>query len=334
MFTPTAGHTSFALPFKTQTDYQWNFSIQQAIGSTGVFEANYIGSSSAHLFTSTERNPAVYIPGVDSQGRPLSSVANTQQRRLFPQFGQINDTESSLAANYNGLQLSYNRRYADGLSVLVSYTWSKSLGVVGSVGEGSNGQRNPFNRRLDYGPLGSDVRHNWVTSFVWEMPWGAKANSKVLRYIIHGWQLNGIHTLRSGLPFSVRAGRDNSLSGVNGDTPDQVADWRIEGDRSRNDKVLAWFNPLAFVQNQPGTFGQVGINALRGPVLWTFDVGVARIFPVTESKRIEFRGSFFNLFNNANLGLPQGSQLSPLFGRITTVATDPRVIEFGLKFSF
>jgi hypothetical protein len=158
----------------------------------------------------------------------------------------------------------------------------------------------------------------------------------MVKHLVHGWQLNGIHTLRTGLPFAVRAGRDNSLTGVNGDTPDQVADWRISGDRSRGQKIDAWFSPAAFVQNRIGTVSQVGLNSLRGPKFWNFDLGVGRNFQITESKRIEFRGSFFNLFNNANLGLPQTNQLSPVFGKITGLATgaDPRVIEFGLKFAF
>ncbi len=333
-FTPTAGHSGFSLPFKTQTDQQWNFSIQQAIGNGSVLEVNYVGSSSSHLFTSDERNPAIYIPGVDAQGRPLSSIANTQQRRLFPQFGQINDAKQALSSNYNGLQLSFNRRFAKGLSVLSSYTWSKSLGVLGSVGEGSNGQRDPFRRRLDYGPLGSDVRHNWVTSFVWDLPFGASASSPLLKHVVHGWQLNGINTLRTGLPFTVRAGRDNSLNGIGGDTPDQVGDWQLPGGRSRGEKIQSWFNPAVFVQNRVGTVGQVGINSLRGPKLWNFDLGVGRNFRFGETRRVEFRGSFFNIFNNANLGIPQASQLSPIFGRITGVSTDPRVIEFGLKFAF
>ena len=334
VFTPTAGHNSFSLPFKTQTDRQWSFSIQQAVGRTSVLEVNYIGSSAAHLFTSDEANPAIYLPGNDAAGRPLSSVANTQQRRLYPQFGQINDTKQSLSSNYNSLQTSFNRRFTGGFSVLASYTWAKGLGVVGSSGAGSNGQRDPFRRNLDYGPLNTDVRHNSVTSFVWELPFAAKSSSQLLRYIAGGWQLNGINTLRSGLPFTLRAGRDNSLNGVGGDTPDQAGDWRLPTGRSRGEKLAAWFNPTAFVQNRVGTVGQVGINNMRAPKLWNFDLGISRNFPIAEKKRVEFRGSFFNMFNNANLAAPNSSQLSPLFGRITGVATDPRVIELGLKFAF
>src|SRR4030095_9850454 len=240
------------------------------------------------------RNPPSYIPENHAQGLPLSSIANTQQRRIFPQFGQINDTKSALSSNYNGLLVSWNRRYAKGLSVLASYTWSKSLGVFGSVGEGSHGQGGPFRRALDSGPLGSDVRQNWVTSFVWEVPGGSAFSSPAMRYIVSGWQLNGIHTLRSGLPVAARAGRDNSLTGINGDTPDQVGEWRQPGGRSRSDMIAAWFNPAAFVQNRAGTVGQVGINSLRAPKLWNFDLGVSRLFPIRESKRVEFRGSFFH----------------------------------------
>lgn len=333
-FTPTAGHTSFSLPFKTQSDRQWNFSIQQAIGAASVLEINYIGSSSSHLFTSDELNPAVFIPGSDASGRPLSTLANIQARRIYPQFGQLNDTKSALSSNYNGLQVSFNRRFSKGFSVLSSYTWSKGLGVVGSVGEGSNGQRDPFNKRLDYGPLNSDISHNWVTSFIWDLPIASNNSPVIQRVLLHGWQLNGIHTLRTGFPFTIRSGRDNSLTGVGGNTADQVGDRSLPSGRSRGEKIQQWFNTSAFVQNAIGTVGTVGINSVRGPKFWNVDLGVSRNFQVTESKRIEFRTSFFNMLNHPNLGLPNATQSSPVFGRITSMANDSRVIELGLKFAF
>ncbi len=326
-FIPTAGHTTYALPFKTQSDRQWSFSIQQAVGANAAVEINYIGSSSAHMFTSNESNPAVYIPG-------QSTVANTQQRRLLPQFGPINDTRESLSANYNALQLVFNKRYSKGFSILSSYNWGKGLGVVGSFGEGSNGQRNPFNNRLDYGRQDNDVTHNFVTSFIWDLPGAGITQSRVLRSLAAGWQLNGINTLRSGFPFTVRSGLDNSFTGIGGDTADQVADWRLPGGRSRGEKAGAWFNPNAFTTNAIGTFGTTGINAINGPGLWTFDLGVNRVFKIGESKRFEFRGLFYNAFNYTNLGNPTNTRTSPIFGRITVTAADSRVVELGLKFAF
>jgi hypothetical protein len=131
-FVPTANETIWSLPFKTQSDYQWSLSLQQALGAGTVLELNYVGSSSVNLFSTVESNYATYIPG-------QSTIANTQARRLYPQFGQINNTLSAFSANYNAMQVVVNRRYAKGFSVLGSYTWSKALGVNVASGEGSNG---------------------------------------------------------------------------------------------------------------------------------------------------------------------------------------------------
>jgi hypothetical protein len=330
---PTAGHTAFSLPFKTQSENQWNFSIQQAVGADAVFEVAYIGSTGAHEFTSAELNFARYIPGLDASGRPLSTTANTQQRRLYPQFGSINESKSSVSTNYHALQLSFNRRYARGFTLLTSYTWGKALGVVAPFGEGSNGPRNPLNHSIDYGPIDQDVRHNFVLSFVWETPRLA-GGSGILRGIVNGWQINGINTLRSGFPYRLSSGVDNSLTGINGDTPDQISEWRLPDGRSRGEKIQAYFAPAAFVRNGVGTFGNVGVNAMRGPGLWNYDLGVSRQIPIAEGRRLEFRASFFNLFNNANFGNPVTNLTAPNFGQLTGTAADPRIIEFGLKFYF
>jgi hypothetical protein len=327
-FVPTANETTFGLPFKTQTDYQWSLSIQQAVGGDAVIELNYVGSSSSHLFTSVEANPAVYIPG-------QSTIGNTQARRRYPQFGQINNALSNLSANYNSAQIVFNKRYSKGFTILGSYTFSKALGIgSASVGEGSNGPRNPFDYRSDYGPLGLDRRHNFVTSMLWDLPWGGKGTPLWRQMTIGGWQLSGIINAISGAPLTVRSGRDNSLTGIGGDTADLVGDWRLTGDRSKNARMAQWFNTAAFKQNGEGTFGQTGINWLRGPGSWNIDMAAAKNFRISESKRVEFRSSFYNLFNHANLGNPNTTVLNATFGKITSMSNTPRVIEFGLKFAF
>ncbi|MEO7649086.1 MAG: hypothetical protein ABIZ80_01340, partial [Bryobacteraceae bacterium] len=230
-FVPTAGHTSFALPFKTQSENQWNFSIQQAVGSAAVLDVAYIGSTGSHEFTSNELNPARYIPGVDASGRALSTTSNTQQRRVYPQFGSINQSGDSVSTNYHAFQVSLNRRYARGFTILTSYTWGKALGVVTGFGEGGNGPRNPQNYNIDYGPTDQDVTHNFVLSSVWAIP-EMTGGWKLLKGVVNGWQVNGITTVRSGFPYRLSSGLDNSLTGINGDTPDQIADWRLADNRS------------------------------------------------------------------------------------------------------
>ena len=96
----------------------------------------------------------------------------------------------------------------------------------------------------------------------------------------------------------------------------------------------AWFSTAAFVQNAPGTFGNTGIGFMRGPGTWNTDLAIQRQFRLTERRRLELRGSFYNLFNHANLNNPDTTQLNTTtFGKITAVSA-PRVIELGLRFAF
>ncbi|WP_031497116.1 TonB-dependent receptor [Bryobacter aggregatus] len=326
-FVPTANETTWSLPFKTQSDYQWSLSLQQAIGKGTALELNYIGSSSVNLFSTVESNFAQYIPG-------QSTIANTQTRRLYPQFGQINNTLSAFSSNYNAMQVVMNRRYAKGFSVLGSYTWSKAMGVNVSNGEGSNGPRNPYNYQSDYGPLGLDRTHNFIVSAMWDLPFANAGSPKWQRYTIGGWQLSGIANAVSGSPLTIRAGRDNSLSAIGGDTADVIGNWHLSGDRSRQDQMSAWFNPAAFAQNAPGTFGNTGIGFMRGPGTWNTDLALQKQLRFTERRRLEFRASFYNLFNHANLNNPDTTQLNTTtFGKITSVSA-PRVVELGLRFAF
>ena len=113
-----------------------------------------------------------------------------------------------------------------------------------------------------------------------------------------------------------------------------VADWRLPGGRSKQDRMAQWFNTAAFVQNAVGTFGQTGIDWLYGPGSWNIDMAAVKNFYIMESKRVEFRSSFYNLLNHPNLGNPNTTVLNSTFGRITSMSNSPRVIEFGLKFAF
>src|SRR5262249_13333485 len=259
-FVPTANETTFGLPFKTQLNYQWSLSLQRAVSGEAVIELNYVASSSSHMTTSAEANPAVYIAG-------QSTISNTQSRRLYPQFGNINNYLSDLSANYNSVQIVFNKRYSKGFTLLGSYTFSKALGIgsASAGGEGSNGPRNPSNYRLDYGPLGLDRTHNFVTSLLWDLPWARRGGPRGRRVAIGGWQLSGIASAISGAPLTVRAGRDNSLTGIGGDTADLLGNRQLPGGRSKQNQLAAWFNTAAFAQNAAGTFGTTGIGRLRGP---------------------------------------------------------------------
>jgi hypothetical protein len=166
------------------------------------------------------------------------------------------------------------------------------------------------------------------------VPLGGASTPKWQQYTIGGWQLSGIASMVSGAPLTVRAGRDNSLRAIGGDTADVIGDWHLADGRSRQEQMNSWFNTAAFVQNAAGTFGGGGIGILRGPGTWNTDLAVQRQFRFSERRRLEFRASFYNLPNHANLNNPDTTQLNTTtFGKITSVSA-PRVIELGLRFAF
>jgi Carboxypeptidase regulatory-like domain len=323
-FVPTASESSLPTTFKTEADYEWSLSLQQAVWKKATFEANYVGSSSSHLTTSAESNPAVYLPGA-------STTANTQNRRLYPQIGSVNSILNVLSANYNALQIAFNQQAIEGVFIKSAYTWSKALGVAGSEGEGSNGPRDPLNYRLDYAPLSMNLSSNWVTSAIWK-PLASRHFGPAVNALIGGWQLGGISTVHSGQPINLTSGLDNSLTGIGSDTPDVVGNYAI-ANHSKADAAAHWFNPAAFKQNAIGTFGTLGVNTLRGPGYMNVDLNIQKNFLIAERYGIEFRTSMYNAFNHANLNNPATVLTSASFGQITT-ATDPRVIEFGVRLSF
>ena len=331
-FVPTAGESSLQANMKTEVSYEWSLSVQQALWRGGVLEADYVGSSSSHLTTSAESNPAVYTPG-STNGQPNSTTNNTQARRLYPQIGPINSILNVLSANYNSLQVGYNQQLSKGVFVKSYYTYSRALGIGGAQSEGSSGPRNPFNYSIDYGPLDFDVTNNFVTSFIFAPRYGSNWNS-IVRQVAAGWQVGGIYSLRTGTPFTLNSSRDNSLTGIGGDTPDFVpgVSRDIQSPSPKTSGYL-WFNPAAYKQNATGTFGQVSHNGLRGPGYQNVDVNFQKKFTFYERYGLEFRSSFYNAFNHANLKNPDGNLTSGTFGRIFSVY-DPRVIEFGLRATF
>jgi hypothetical protein len=286
----------------------------------------YVGLKGTKLYQSINYNPSVYIPG-------QSTTANTQQRRLYPWIGRIEQERTDAWSNYHSAQLSIQKRYSRGVTILSNYTFSKVTGLnVGSENEGGNGPRDPTNASLDKGRLNYDVRHNWVTSYVWELPLGKHSN-QIARQLLQGWNWTGIFSLHSGFPFTVVSGRDNSLTSIGRDTADVIGTPGLPGGRSRNAQILQWFNTAGFTFNAIGTYGTAGLNILDGPGFYNFDTGILKNFAITEAKHLQFRFESFNILNHANLNNPDGNVSSPTFGRIVG-ASAPRIIELGVKFMF
>jgi outer membrane receptor protein involved in Fe transport len=309
-------------------DYQipllnsWSLRLERQLGRDWVASAAYIGNKGTFLQYYLDENPAIYMPG--------ATVGNTQQRRLYPNFGRVRRTDSGGNSFFNSFQFNLEKRFGSGYSILTNYTWSRTI----DDGSGGNDLANPFNRRHNRGLATEDVEHNFKFSNVYDLP---RFNlSGVASKLLNGWQTNAIVIAQSGFPFTVVSGRDNSFSGVNQDRADFLGgSATLPSGRSRNDQVLQWFDTSKFTANAVGTFGNSGRNIIRGPNFLQTDVGVVKNTAVTERVNVQFRAEAFNLLNNPNFRLPNANAASAQFGRITQVVDDnQRIIQLALKLSF
>ena len=250
--------------------------------------------------------------------------------------------------SYNALETDVEHRLGQGLEFRANYTWSKNLDMnSGLTGAQANNQAQMVLDRndpaRDWGPSALNITSASSISALYELPFGAGKQwlNKLggpEEKIVSGWHLNGIATLMTGFPFTPLIGSNRS---GDGDTrnPD-----RPSLNPSFSGPVLLnspnqWFNPNAFALPAAGTYGNLGRGTLTGPGLAEMDVSLFKTTAITERTSLEFRAEFFNVLNHVNLGLPNttvfsNGSISGSAGLITTTATSPRQIQFGLKLIF
>jgi hypothetical protein len=310
---------------------EMSFNVQRQVISNLSVEVAYVGKIGRHLYVTRNLNTAQYIPGTDAQGRPLSTLANTDARRIrFPVvFQKWNNQESTGNSNYNALQTTVRYRSNRGLTLMSSYTWSKSLDYGQDYSIQGVAQQDGEHPARDYGLSNWDVPQVWRLSWVYEVPKVLGAQ-RVLSRILSNWELSGITSVSSGLPLNLLTGRDNSLTANGNDRPDLAGNPSLPGGRTRGQMIAEYFNVAAFAPNQTGQFGNLSRNALRSPGLSNTDIGIFKNFRFNESYKVQFRAELFNAFNQVNFNAPSSVVTSPTFGRLTS-ALDPRLIQFGLK---
>jgi len=304
----------------------WNFLIEREIASGMLARIAYVGSKGTHLLNTIDVNPGIFAPG--------ATASNLNQRRPYTRIGQLAMGNSNGNSSYNGLQVTVQRRYAAGFSVLANYTWSKAIDYssFGSI-EGNQTGPDPFNIRNNRGPAEFDVTHRFVLSGVWQLPTLGQSH-RMVRAVLGGWQSNGILTAQTGNPLTVRSGVNNALNGVGNDFADYLGgDWRLPSDRPKKDEIAKWFDTSRFTTNRIGTIGTARRGQLRSPGDWNVDFSLFKSFKPLEQLRAEFRGEFFNVLNHANLNEPNASVTSPIFGVITS-ASSPRIIQVAVKLIF
>ncbi len=317
--TPAAIRAFFDKDYRIPQLLTWNLMVERQV-SDWVFRVGYYankGTWQSFNGPFREINPAIYTPGV-------STIANTQARRIHRDYSNVGSWESGNNAHFQSMQWNAERRFSKGLSLLGNYTWQKTIDDFGWI--------TPNNRRYDYAVSNDDVTHVFKFSNVWEIPKFNVTGARSL--LLNGWAVNSIAVWQSGFPFSIAAGRDNSLTGIGRDRADFLGgEPQLSYGRSRADMINQWFDTSLFAFNREGTFGNSGRNNLRGPRFFNADFSAVKNTVIAEKYTVQFRAEFFNIFNTVRLNAPNANRSAAQFGRITSAA-DPRILQFALKFAF
>jgi hypothetical protein len=325
---------SFANPYdrRTPRTHQWLFNVQRELPWDSVFEIGYLGNNSVHLEGLRAINEAIPAdPAVDNRSVP--------NRSPFPNFGRIQLVDNGGTGNYHSLGTKLTKRYSKGVTALVSYTWAKSLDTSTAIrnqGGDTLFPQNSYCRTCEYARSSHDVRHRFVTSALWDLPFGkgrtVGIENGVLNAIAGGWQIGSIITIQTGFPITVTNGLDNSNTGAFFDRPDSVG--RNADLPSEQRDPQRWFDTTAFVQNARGTHGNVGRNTLNAPGIFSWDFSTLKNFNLTETRYLQFRFEAFNFPNHPNWGNPNTNIASADFGRIAGTRTNMRQLQVALKLVF
>jgi Carboxypeptidase regulatory-like domain len=360
---PTAG-VYVNMPINPKPTYvaNWNATYQRQFAGSWMASVSYLGNKTTHLWSSGgEMDPALFlglgpckINGISYS--TCSTTSNTNQRRLFylsnpalgASYASVNTTDDGAVAHYNGLLLSLEHRFANNFTFLANYTNSYCVSDAdfGAALAGASNSR-PFNRHADWGPCVFDTRHNFNTSLVATS--AVKGANRWVNRLLSDWQIAPLVHASSGQPLNITVGKDNSLTGLGNDRPNQVLTNVSATNPVCSNGTTAcvqWLNAAAFAPNALGTFGNLGRNAVRGPGTVNFDAALSRSFKMTERYTLQARVDAFNVFNLVNfVGAisPAGTvtayttlstnQSSSTFGRVQA-AFDPRILQFSVKLYF
>lgn len=322
--------------FKNPVIQQWNLTTEHQFGASWMGRISYVGSQTHHLqwFFGDINVPVTQTPNVSTQNqRPLQPWAN------------FDATRSGGKQNFDQLQLELNKHFASGFLLQAEYAWTRSLNNVDPTG----GPQNWHFPDLDYGNDGYTRRHQLIVNYVYELPVG---NGKQFLSNLHGigqaalggWEVSGITSYGTGLPFSVNFNVPSNYVGWWGGRADRVSGVPLYSSNSGSHNILSgvpWFNPAAFAPPQPWTWGDSSRNTVFGPGFWDWDMSALKNFKVSERVRLQLRADFLDAFNHMNLSNPSnavadtrdGGPPAPTAGMIFS-GSGNRTIQVGARVQF
>ena len=354
--------------YKDGYSQQWNFEIQRELSASVMLSAAYVGSKNGRL-------PYTGLANAAGQASPNGTAPSAiDALRPMPWVNaNITYSRSIGFSHYNALETRMQRRFTNGLSSLVSYTWSKStdvssgyFNVENGTGGGSTVQ-NFYDPNTARGLSSYDIAHflSWAT--VYDLPFGMGKkwlSSGPGSWFLGNWQANYIFQIRSGQPYSLQVTGDiANLKGSapnigNYARPNLIADPFKAGPVPSNPdpgcastvsnggkaadavhNATNWFNPCAF-SVPSGSFGDSGRNAFRFPHVTNLDFSLFKTVPVRERLSLQMRFEAFNVFNiqnwsgPSNVTINSGTLISKTAGQVTGLQGNPRQLQFRLRLMF
>lgn len=318
---------------------QYNVTVEKQIGANMAASIAYVGSKSINLNFNVDTNqvPANKLAVVDQQFRP------------FPQFNNITGSTNNADANYNSLQLTFQRRLTNNVSIASSYVWSKFLDEFDSSAWGSRGgtttYQNAYDPHANYGPSNFDTRNAFKGDAIYILPFGHGQTflnkNMLLDELVGGWQVASNYVLQSGNPFTVTLPSSVAQSYTSGNLyPNQIGD-----PKAAPRTIKQWFNAClpgtagctnpAFASPGNGVFGNNHRNNVFGPGQILFDLSAGKTFNLwAERYKFQIRVDAINALNHANFSNPGTSLSTGSAGVISGTTNNGRQLQLGGRFSF
>ncbi len=314
---------SFNPTMKVPVVYHWSFSLQQQLGKY-LLDSNYVGTKGTHLGINYNIN------------QDYAGGTSAAARRPIQGFNDITFFDSMGNSEYNALQLRLQRRYSNGISLLVSYTWSKFMDLGSGQLTGDLSVRNVDQVNWERAASSGNTPHRLVFSYTYALPVGRgqrfQIRNPVLAAVAADWQLNGITTIRDGHPFTPVMSVSSANTGAA--RPNRIADGSLPADqRSIND----WFNLAAFTTPAQYNYGNSGRNIIYSPGATNFDFSIFKRYGLRrlgEAGQLQVRFEGFNVMNHPQFGQPNANISTAGAGTITVLANSMRQLQAGLKVIF
>ncbi|HJU10842.1 MAG TPA: hypothetical protein VJ728_08190, partial [Candidatus Binataceae bacterium] len=308
---------------------QWSFNIERELGPNNVVEVGYVGMKGTDLGQRRWLNQAVVDP---NPAVPTPIVSRTP----YPAFANALDFYDDTGfSNYHALIARAEHRFSRGLSLLVAYTFSKSIDDVsfaGGINPEPNEPQNSYDLAAERGLSYFDSPQRLVVSLIYQVPIGKGhtwLSHGALSQVFGGWEFASILQYQTGTPMSILVPGDPANVGIGSQRAAVLGNPLPPGFVRGGSKRLA-FDTSAFAMPAPGSFGNSGRNIIRDAPLNDWDLGLSKMFLIAEGTKVQFRAEAFNALNHTQFQLFGNVLGTPTFG-LWNSAREPRTLQFGVK---